>query len=358
MDLETRKKIAKTMKGHSNFEGHRHTHATKLQIGISQEGHRNVKDHKWVVNKETGKTNRVKGALPKGTKWGRSRRSTNEAVWDNPSPNKNSDKLSPAMKARAKARAKAAGRPYPNMIDNMWAAKNEETMLDKLIKMVNEARAKATYCGRCGTTHVPPGKGGKCPALSEGKAEKDDVPFDGPYTKRTPDNIKDKSGATHTPMSRARHLARMALKSKAQRQLGESVKTTHEDPLVTVHDKDGLHTHANLSTANKIFNTKVKHADVHAGPVKTKDGWETKKDLTFAISKHHAKSVEEEVVNEVSKATLGSYIEKAHQSIVDTSTASSFKSGAAGDKYNKADETPSEAKRLAGIKRAIKKIQK
>lgn len=27
--------------------------------------------------------------------------------------------------------------------------------------------AKATYCGRCGTTHVPPSKGGKCPALKE-----------------------------------------------------------------------------------------------------------------------------------------------------------------------------------------------
>lgn len=30
---------------------------------------------------------------------------------------------------------------------------------------INEA--KATYCGRCGTTHVPPSKGGKCPALKE-----------------------------------------------------------------------------------------------------------------------------------------------------------------------------------------------
>ena len=41
-------------------------------------------------------------------------------------------------------------------------------------------------------------------------------------------------------------------------QIDEKVKTSHEDPLVTVHDKHGLHTHANLSTANKIFNTKVK----------------------------------------------------------------------------------------------------
>jgi hypothetical protein len=32
--------------------------------------------------------------------------------------------LSSAKKAKAKAAAKAAGRPYPNLIDNMRAAKN------------------------------------------------------------------------------------------------------------------------------------------------------------------------------------------------------------------------------------------
>ena len=32
-------------------------------------------------------------------------------------------KLSPAKKASAKAMAKAAGRPYPNLVDNMRAAK-------------------------------------------------------------------------------------------------------------------------------------------------------------------------------------------------------------------------------------------
>jgi hypothetical protein len=44
--------------------------------------------------------------------------------------------------------------------------------------------------------------------------EKEDknIPFDGPYTKRTPDSVTDKSGATHTPMSRAKHLAQTALK--------------------------------------------------------------------------------------------------------------------------------------------------
>jgi hypothetical protein len=44
-------------------------------------------------------------------------------VWDTPNPKKKSTKLSPKKKAAAKASAKAAGRPYPNLIDNMKAAK-------------------------------------------------------------------------------------------------------------------------------------------------------------------------------------------------------------------------------------------
>jgi hypothetical protein len=44
----------------------------------------------------------------------------------------------------------------------------------------------------------------------------ENVPFDGPYTK-TPDSVKDKSGAEHTPQSRARHLARLAMKQIANK---------------------------------------------------------------------------------------------------------------------------------------------
>jgi hypothetical protein len=47
-------------------------------------------------------------------------------VWDKPNPVKKHSKLSPSAKAKARARAKAAGRPYPNMVDNIWAARNEE----------------------------------------------------------------------------------------------------------------------------------------------------------------------------------------------------------------------------------------
>ena len=47
-------------------------------------------------------------------------------VWDKPRPKGLGapKALSPAKKAKAKAAAKSAGRPYPNLIDNMRAAKN------------------------------------------------------------------------------------------------------------------------------------------------------------------------------------------------------------------------------------------
>ena len=47
-------------------------------------------------------------------------------VWDTPNPAKKSKKLSPSQKAAAKQRAKAAGRPYPNLVDNMAVARKKK----------------------------------------------------------------------------------------------------------------------------------------------------------------------------------------------------------------------------------------
>ena len=46
-------------------------------------------------------------------------------VWDKPRPKDlgKPKKLSPAKKSAAKAAAKAAGRPYPNLVDNMRMAR-------------------------------------------------------------------------------------------------------------------------------------------------------------------------------------------------------------------------------------------
>ena len=48
-------------------------------------------------------------------------------VWSKPRPAGlgKPKKMSPAKKSKAKAMAKAAGRPYPNLVDNMRAARSK-----------------------------------------------------------------------------------------------------------------------------------------------------------------------------------------------------------------------------------------
>lgn len=48
-------------------------------------------------------------------------------VWDtkNPKPKSERKSLSPSQKSEAKSRAKAAGRPYPNLVDNMATAREK-----------------------------------------------------------------------------------------------------------------------------------------------------------------------------------------------------------------------------------------
>lgn len=49
-----------------------------------------------------------------------------KAVWDKENPKKKSTPLTAAQKAEAKKRAKKAGRPYPNLIDNMAVSKKKK----------------------------------------------------------------------------------------------------------------------------------------------------------------------------------------------------------------------------------------
>jgi len=48
-------------------------------------------------------------------------------VWDKPRPKElgKPSVLSAVKKAAAKARARSAGRPYPNAVDNIWAARKK-----------------------------------------------------------------------------------------------------------------------------------------------------------------------------------------------------------------------------------------
>lgn len=51
---------------------------------------------------------------------------TTKKVWDKPNPKRKSTPLTASQKAAAKARAKKAGRPYPNLIDNMAVSKKSK----------------------------------------------------------------------------------------------------------------------------------------------------------------------------------------------------------------------------------------
>lgn len=48
-------------------------------------------------------------------------------VWEKPDPTKKDKPLSKSQKSSAKARAKAAGRPYPNLVDNMAAGRKKKS---------------------------------------------------------------------------------------------------------------------------------------------------------------------------------------------------------------------------------------
>lgn len=60
-------------------------------------------------------------------------------VWDKPNPKKHHSHMSTSQVLKAKARAKAAGRPYPNLVDNMAAMKeNIDDMFTKFACPIDE----------------------------------------------------------------------------------------------------------------------------------------------------------------------------------------------------------------------------
>ena len=66
----------------------------------------------------------------------------------------------------------------------------------------------------------------------------------------------------------------------------------------------------------------------------------------------------EDIITELDKSTLGSYIKKASRDVADTSSGEGFKAAKKNPTYNTADDTPKEKKRLAGIGRAADKLAK
>jgi hypothetical protein len=89
-----------------------------------------------------------------------------------------------------------------------------------------------------------------------------EVPFDGPYTTR-PSTVTDKSGATHTPMSRARDLARQAAKRQAGKlPVKESLEESRKAEIVKDIMKKGKKKESDDKfVAEPILGTTVVKAD-------------------------------------------------------------------------------------------------
>lgn len=86
------------------------------------------------------------------------------------------------------------------------------------------------------------------------------------------------------------------------RRLDEELKKpTKEDPLVTVHDKDGMTGHNLLSVMNDIHKTNIKHTDFIDGEANTISGRESKKPLVFKLSKWNNELQEESMSPEQEK---------------------------------------------------------
>jgi hypothetical protein len=178
-----------------------------------------------------------------------------------------------------------------------------------------------------------------------GGSSKNDVPFDGPYTK-TKANVKDKSGAVHSAMSRAKHLAKQAMNKQKNEEVELEESNPHKSvaaeikagtfksysPVAPVPDKKyikGTPEHKAYKATKKPINgmpTNVKEAlkgDQHKID-KNKNG---------KIDAHDFKLLrkEEEQLDELSKGTLGSYIKKASNDLAN-------KGAALGKKQADADE--------------------
>jgi hypothetical protein len=112
---------------------------------------------------------------------------------------------------------------------------------------------------------------------NEAKAE--DPPFDGPYKKVTGDgSVKDKSGAVHTPMSRARDLARKAMQKKmkeeynieiTEEQAADLCDTASLTEKVDINHNMKEETHEQDTVKSyKDFVTEIKMADLPSRTVK------------------------------------------------------------------------------------------
>jgi hypothetical protein len=122
---------------------------------------------------------------------------TPRAPWKRPNPRKRAGKksrhLSPAKKSAAKARARRAGRPYPNLVDNMrMASKTKKKSARKTAKksakkVAKKRRAKKTSRKRSAKSREKDPRGGLTAAGRRAFAKRDGSHLKPGVTKKAAD---------------------------------------------------------------------------------------------------------------------------------------------------------------------------
>jgi hypothetical protein len=101
---------------------------------------------------------------------------TPRAPWKRPNPRKRAGKLSrhltSSQKSAAKARARRAGRPYPNLVDNMRMA--SKTSARKTTKKTTRKAAKKRTAKKTGRKHAAAKKAAKKTSPKPAKAREKD----------------------------------------------------------------------------------------------------------------------------------------------------------------------------------------
>jgi hypothetical protein len=205
-------------------------------------------------------------------------------------------------------------------------------------------------------------------------------------------NIVDKSGAIHSPMSRARHLARqgMAQMLKLNPKISESWSDAVLDQLAEVHPsimamakvagkqslkaKADQHTEMALAANKAGDDAKVKYHQAQVAKIKAQmqkeavtysgigtDVVDKKKKLNpqpnLMMKPKQVKDFKEENLDELKASTLQSYSDKAHQQAMDA-TYDAAHLNRTGEEKLKADAKRLAAKRAGGVQRAQTKLDK
>ena len=213
--------------------------------------------------------------------------------------------LTPAEKKKREEIAMAMERENPGMdmgkkmaIATAAAKRVAEENLDEISTKTLAKAAKSAsdpdsdyYYGKSHdpqkfADHAKKTKDAKSAAAVQGAADAKSHYARPGHTLGSYDKLANRTPARVTSTGKANKQDVKTLKGNIQR--NEEVTTTHEDPLVLTKDSDGnIHTHANLSVANAIHGTDVKHQAIHTGmPVQAGK-------FTFELSKHHASQVKE-----------------------------------------------------------------